>query len=39
MYARRDGQTGARPLRAIAPPGLTQTIYKVLRDKIANHDY
>ncbi len=39
MYARRDGQTGARPLRTIAQPGLTQTIYKVLRNRIANHDF
>jgi DNA-binding GntR family transcriptional regulator len=39
MDARRDGQTGPRPLRVIAQPGLTQTTYKLLRDKIANHDY
>src|SRR5216683_1047635 len=39
MRARRDGQTGARPIKAIVQPGLTQTIYKLLRDKIANHDY
>ncbi len=39
MRARRDGQTGARPIKAIVQLGLTQTIYKLLRDKIANHDY
>src|SRR5260370_2931724 len=39
MRVRRDGQTGARPIKAIVQPGLTQTIYKLLRDKIANHDY
>jgi DNA-binding GntR family transcriptional regulator len=39
MRARRVGQTGARPIKAIAQIGLTQTIYKILRDKIANHDY
>src|SRR5437764_12825516 len=39
MRARRDGQTGPRPIKAIVQPGLTQTIYKLLRDKIANHDY
>src|SRR5260370_26358982 len=39
MRARRDGQTGARPIKALVPLGLTQTSYKLLRDKTANHDY
>jgi DNA-binding GntR family transcriptional regulator len=39
MRALRDGQTGARPIKAIIQTGLTQTVYKLLRTKIANHDY
>jgi GntR family transcriptional regulator, rspAB operon transcriptional repressor len=38
MRARGDGQTG-RPIQAITQTGLTQTVYKLLRDKIVNHDY
>jgi DNA-binding GntR family transcriptional regulator len=39
MPARRDRQAGARPITAIAQTGLTETVYKLLRDKISNHDY
>lgn len=39
MRARTDGQLGARPLQAIVQTRLTQTIYALLRDKIASHDY
>src|SRR5260370_7777490 len=39
MRVRRDGQTGARPIKAIVQPGLTRTIYRLLRAQIATHDY
>jgi DNA-binding GntR family transcriptional regulator len=41
MSGRTDGQTGARPrpIRAIAQTRLTQTIYKLLRARLANHDF
>jgi GntR family transcriptional regulator, rspAB operon transcriptional repressor len=39
MSSRRDGQTGSRPIKAIAQTRLTQTIYKVLRARIAKHDF
>ena len=39
MSARRDGQTGPRPIKAIARTRLTQTVYTLLRAKIAGHDY
>jgi GntR family transcriptional regulator, rspAB operon transcriptional repressor len=39
MSSRKSGQTGPRPLRAIAQTGLTQTVYKLLRTRIANHDF
>jgi GntR family transcriptional regulator, rspAB operon transcriptional repressor len=39
MSSRTDGQTGPRPIKAIAQTRLTQTVYKLLRGKIANHDF
>jgi DNA-binding GntR family transcriptional regulator len=39
MSSRRDGQTGSRPLKAIAQTRLTQTVYKLLRARIASHDF
>lgn len=39
MSSRKDGQTGPRPLKAIAQTRLTQTVYKLLRERIANHDF
>lgn len=39
MSSRTDGQIGHRPLQAIAQTRLTQTIYSLLRAKIANHDF
>jgi DNA-binding GntR family transcriptional regulator len=39
MSGRRDGQTGPRPIKAIAQTRLTQTIYKLLRERLANHDF
>jgi DNA-binding GntR family transcriptional regulator len=39
MSARTDSQTGPRPIKAIARTRLMQTVYALLRAKIANHDY
>jgi DNA-binding GntR family transcriptional regulator len=39
MSSRKDGQTGSRPIRAIAQTRLTETVYKLLRTRIANHDF
>ena len=39
MSSRRDGQTGARPIKAIGQTRLTLTIYKLLRTKLANHEF
>lgn len=39
MSTRRDGQTGPRPLKAINQTRLTQTVYKLLRERIATHDF
>jgi DNA-binding GntR family transcriptional regulator len=39
MDGRLPRQTPARPLEAIAQTRLTQTVYKLLRDRIANHDF
>jgi DNA-binding GntR family transcriptional regulator len=39
MSSRRSGQTESRPIKAITQTRLTQTIYKLLRTRIANHDF
>src|SRR5579871_6447290 len=39
MSSRRDGQTGPQPIKAIAQTRLTQTIYTLLRARLANHDF
>jgi GntR family transcriptional regulator, rspAB operon transcriptional repressor len=39
MSARQGSQTLARPIKAIAQTRLTQTVYKLLRARIASHDF
>src|SRR5215472_15018998 len=39
MSARQPRQTQPRPIKAIAQTRLTQTVYKLLRTRIANHDF
>jgi GntR family transcriptional regulator, rspAB operon transcriptional repressor len=39
MRARPSRQTRARPIKAITQTRLTQTVYKLLRTRIANHDF
>jgi DNA-binding GntR family transcriptional regulator len=39
MSARQESQTPVRPLKAIGQTRLTQTVYKLLRTRIANHDF
>jgi DNA-binding GntR family transcriptional regulator len=39
MNGRPPRQTTAQPLKAIAQTRLTQTVYKLLRARIANHDF
>src|SRR5947208_14749604 len=39
MRARQPRQTQPRPIRAIPGTRLTETVYKLLRARIANHDF
>lgn len=39
MSARPASQTALRPIKAVTQAGLTQTVYTLLREKIAKHDF